>query len=78
MGNFMREIRILNTSGVAGYVFTKGEGVIIPDAYADPRFNRNIDEQTGFVTAISSVCQSRPPEAKLWRSRRFSTKKGPI
>lgn len=50
MGNFMREIRILNTSGVAGYVFTKGEGVIIPDAYADPRFNRNIDEQTGFVT----------------------------
>jgi adenylate cyclase len=50
MGNFMREIRILSTSGVAGHVFTKGEGVIIPDAYADPRFNRNIDEQTGFVT----------------------------
>lgn len=50
MGNFMREIRILNTNGIAGHVFTKGEGVIIPDAYADPRFNRNIDEQTGFVT----------------------------
>ncbi|KAF1080754.1 MAG: Adenylate cyclase [Candidatus Rifleibacterium amylolyticum] len=50
MGNFMREIRILNTNGIAGYVFTTGEGVIIPDAYADSRFNRNIDEQTGFVT----------------------------
>ncbi|MBU1108281.1 MAG: GAF domain-containing protein [Candidatus Riflebacteria bacterium] len=50
MGNFMREIRILNTNGIAGYVFSKGEGVIVPDAYADPRFNRNVDEQTGFVT----------------------------
>jgi len=50
MGHFQREIRILNTSGVAGYVFTKGEGVVIQDAYADARFNRSIDEQTGFVT----------------------------
>ena len=50
MGNFQREIRILNTSGVAGYVFTTGEGVIIQDAYADTRFNRSVDEQTGFVT----------------------------
>lgn len=50
MGNFQREIRILNNSGVAGYVFTTGEGVIIHDAYADPHFNRSVDEQTGFVT----------------------------
>jgi adenylate cyclase len=50
MGNFQREIRILNTSGVAGYVFTTGEGVIIQDAYTDSRFNRSVDEQTGFVT----------------------------
>ena len=49
-GNFQREIRILNTSGFAGHVFTTGKGVIIHDAYADPRFNRSIDEQTGFVT----------------------------
>ncbi|HEY3328325.1 MAG TPA: GAF domain-containing protein [Novimethylophilus sp.] len=49
-GNFQREIRILNTSGIAGHVFTTGEGVIIHDAYADPRFNRSVDEQTGFVT----------------------------
>ncbi|MDD5181358.1 MAG: GAF domain-containing protein [Gallionellaceae bacterium] len=49
-GNFQREIRILNTSGVAGFVFTTGEGVIIHDAYTDPRFNRSVDEQTGFVT----------------------------
>jgi len=49
-GNFQHEIRILNTSGVAGYVFTTGESIIIHDAYADPRFNRSVDEQTGFVT----------------------------
>lgn len=50
MGTFQREIRILNNSGVAGYTFTTGEGVIIQDAYTDPRFNRSVDEQTGFVT----------------------------
>jgi adenylate cyclase len=54
-GNFKREIRILNDSGVAGHVFTTGEGVIIDDAYADSRFNRSVDEQTGFVTR-SIIC----------------------
>ena len=49
-GNSHREIRLLNNSGIAGHVFTSGEGLIIDDAYADERFNRTIDEQTGFVT----------------------------
>lgn len=49
-GNIQREIRILNTSGVAGHVFTSGEALIIHDAYADARFNRSVDEQTGFST----------------------------
>ncbi len=49
-GNFHREIRLLSNSGVAGHVFTTGVGVIIDDAYADRRFNRTIDEQTGFIT----------------------------
>jgi len=49
-GNIQREIRILNTSGIAGFVFASGEPLIIHDAYSDPRFNRAIDEQTGFVT----------------------------
>lgn len=49
-GNISREIRILNTSGIAGHVFTSGEALIIHDAYADNRFNRSIDEQTGFST----------------------------
>jgi adenylate cyclase len=49
-GNFSREIRILNTTGVAGAIFQNGVGEIILDAYADERFNRAIDEQTGFIT----------------------------
>ena len=49
-GDISREIRILNNSGVSGHVFQTGEGLIIDDAYADPRFNRSIDERTGFVT----------------------------
>jgi adenylate cyclase len=49
-GNFSREIRILNTTGVAGAIFQNAVGEIIPDAYADTRFNRAIDEQTGFKT----------------------------
>jgi len=50
LGTSQREIRILNTSGIAGHVFTTGEGVRIDDAYADARFNRSVDEQTGFTT----------------------------
>jgi len=49
-GEFVREIRILNTTGIAGNIFQSGKGEIIHDAYADDRFNRAIDEQTGYVT----------------------------
>ena len=49
-GNRFREIRILNNQGIAGYVFTSGQGLIVEDAYADPRFDRVIDEETGYVT----------------------------
>jgi len=49
-GDRTREIRILNTTGIAGEVFSSGEGVIVDDPYEDPRFNRSIDEATGFVT----------------------------
>jgi adenylate cyclase len=54
-GNFSREIRMLNSTGIAGAVFQSGHGEIIPDAYKDKRFNRNVDEQTGFRTT-SIVC----------------------
>src|SRR5450432_1912387 len=49
-GERLLEIRFLNDTGIAGRVFTTQESMIINDAYADPRFNRDIDEQTGYKT----------------------------
>ncbi|KAI9208306.1 nucleotide cyclase [Polychytrium aggregatum] len=46
----VQEIRIPMGSGIAGYVFTSGESVNIPDAYKDSRFNPEVDRQTGYVT----------------------------
>ena len=49
-GNLTREIRLLNTTGLAGAVFKSGIGEIVHQPYKDARFNKNIDQQTGFVT----------------------------
>ncbi len=49
-GEYTREIRFLSTDGIAGHAFTSGAGTIIQDPYADPRFNRGVDGQTGFRT----------------------------
>ena len=49
-GNFMREIRFMNTKGVAGWSYTNKQGAIVHDAYKDDRFNKNIDVRTGFRT----------------------------
>lgn len=45
-----REIRILDDVGIAGSTFHSGEPLIIHDAYSDPRFNREIDTETGYKT----------------------------
>lgn len=45
-----KEIRIAADEGLAGAAFTSGETIAVADAYADPRFNKAIDAQTGFVT----------------------------
>eukprot|EP01004_Peranema_trichophorum_P003208 NODE_220_length_3207_cov_54.419909_g191_i0.p1 GENE.NODE_220_length_3207_cov_54.419909_g191_i0~~NODE_220_length_3207_cov_54.419909_g191_i0.p1 ORF type:complete len:1025 (-),score=180.24 NODE_220_length_3207_cov_54.419909_g191_i0:133-3090(-) len=37
-------------AGIAGHVATTGQVVNIPDAYEDPRFNRDIDKVTGYRT----------------------------
>jgi len=50
MGDNMQEIRFPNHMGIAGTVFTKGEALLIPDAYADSRFNQDVDKKTGYKT----------------------------
>jgi adenylate cyclase len=49
-GELTREIRLLNTTGIAGAVFQSGVGEIIHKPYDDDRFNSQIDQQTGFQT----------------------------
>ena len=49
-GNFQREIRIMNNSGVAGHVYTTGKSTIVHDAYKNGYFNRSVDENTGYIT----------------------------
>ncbi|MCE5280228.1 MAG: GAF domain-containing SpoIIE family protein phosphatase [Planctomycetaceae bacterium] len=44
------EIRIPARAGIAGSTVTSGQTVNVPDAYADDRFNRDVDKQTGFRT----------------------------
>ena len=44
------QIRIGSAEGIAGHSFSHGEVVIVDDAYSDPRFNRDVDELTGYVT----------------------------
>jgi adenylate cyclase len=58
-GTFRREIRFMNDTGIAGHVFQSGESLTIDDAYNDPRFNRQIDQQTGFTTQTIICCPIR-------------------
>lgn len=44
------EIRIPIGKGIAGRVAATGETMNVPDAYAEPAFNREVDMQTGYRT----------------------------
>lgn len=44
------EIRMPIGAGIAGTVAQTGETINLPDAYADPRFDRNVDLRSGFRT----------------------------
>jgi len=45
-----QEIRTPLGAGIAGHVATTGVAINIPNAYEDPRFNRKIDQATGYHT----------------------------
>jgi adenylate cyclase len=49
-GTEQQQIRIPANAGIAGAVFASGEVLNIPDAYADPRFNQEVDRRSGFRT----------------------------
>ncbi|WP_051321552.1 HD-GYP domain-containing protein [Chrysiogenes arsenatis] len=43
-------IRIPATAGIVGHAITDREPIILNDAYADPRFNQEVDRKTGYRT----------------------------
>ena len=45
-----QEIRVMDDRGIVGAVFRSGVGEIVLDAYSDPRFAREVDQETGFST----------------------------
>ncbi len=49
-GDKLAEIRLPLGKGIAGHVAKTGEIINIPDAYADPRFNPEVDKATGYRT----------------------------
>lgn len=50
-GEFQKpQISVPKGRGIAGWVFEKGESLLIPDAYADDRFYKEADKATGFRT----------------------------
>ncbi|XP_071744727.1 probable 3',5'-cyclic phosphodiesterase pde-5 isoform X1 [Lepeophtheirus salmonis] len=48
--NLMKEIRFPIGTGIAGYVAKTGKVLNVSNVDEDPRFNRNVDEQTGYTT----------------------------
>jgi len=49
-GAQLRSQRIPMSEGIAGWVATRGEAVIANDVAKDPRFSRQVDARTGFLT----------------------------
>ena len=60
-----QEIRLPRGLGIAGHVAMTGEIVNIPDAYADDRFNPEVDKRTGFRTRNILTLPIRNKAAKI-------------
>jgi len=50
MATHLRQFRFPSDSGIAGWVFSKGEPALAQDVSTDERFYGKIDEETGFMT----------------------------
>ena len=61
----MKEIRIPMNRGIAGAVAATNSSINIPDAYKDPRFNQNVDKQTGYRTKTILCVPMRSLEGEV-------------
>ena len=60
------EIRIPSDRGVAGAAFASGETLNVPDAYADPRFDRGADQRSGYRTRSILCLPLRDGEGRVF------------
>ncbi len=60
-----QEIRLPRGRGIAGHVALTGEIVNIPDAYADHRFDPEVDKRTGFRTRNMLTLPIRNTAARI-------------
>jgi len=63
--NIHDEIRFPNNAGIAGHVFTSGDGIIVLDAYADKRFNTDVDKATGYKTDSILCAPVKTPTGEI-------------
>ena len=77
-GENVGEIRFPNHLGIAGSVFSKGASEIIPDAYADPRFNQEVDKKTGYRTRNILCAAIRCKGKVIGVSQVLNKKEGPF
>ena len=54
-GKQLRQLRLSAQTGIAGWVVRNGKPLIVNDAAQDPRFDKGVDKNTGFVTR-SVIC----------------------
>lgn len=64
-GDGFSEVRLPRSLGIVGHVATTGEVVNVPDAYADPRFNPDVDRRTGYRTRSVLCMPVRDPSRKV-------------
>jgi HD-GYP domain-containing protein (c-di-GMP phosphodiesterase class II) len=72
-----KEIRFPASTGIAGAVVHDGEVSNISDAYADPRFNRQFDLQTGFITRSMLTVPMKNTRGEIVGALQTLNKHGP-
>ena len=60
----LKDLRLKMGQGIAGYVATRGESIIINDVRKSPHFDPKIDETTGFRT-LSALCVPMISQGKV-------------
>ena len=70
------EIRIPASTGIAGHVYRSGTSLNVPDAYASPFFNRDVDLQTGYRTTSVLCVPVTDPEGQPFAVLTLLNKKG--